>query len=92
MIALFAGVLWAGYGIGSYGWVMLKGYNVSAAAWFTPVGTFEWSSNPGMVPKGQVFPGQAPGSGSGNTTSATSSGNPNAGQQAGNVAANAVTV
>lgn len=68
MIGLFAGVIWAGYGIGSYGWVMLKGYNIPASKWFTPVGTFQWSgSGPGFVPKGQVFPGQAPGSGSGNT-------------------------
>jgi hypothetical protein len=67
MVGLFAAVIWAGYGIGSYGWVMVKGYDIPASAWFNPVNPFQWSSNPGMVPKGQVFPGQAPGSGSGNT-------------------------
>jgi hypothetical protein len=73
MYGLFGAVIWAGYGVASYGWVMLKGYNVPAAKWFTPVGTFQWSSDPGFVPKGKVFPGQAPGSGSGNTTSGTTS-------------------
>lgn len=74
MVGLFAAVVWFGYGVGSYGWVMLKGYDVTAGSWFSPLHPFAWSSNPGYVPKGQVFPGQAPGSGSGNTTSGTTSG------------------
>lgn len=69
MIGLFGLILWAGYGVGSYGWVLLAGFDVPAASWFSPVHTFDWSSDPGFVPKGKVFPGQKPGSGSGNTTS-----------------------
>lgn len=57
MIPLFGLIIWAGYGIGSYGWVLLKGYNITGAQWFNPLHPFAWSSNPGMVPAGQVFPG-----------------------------------
>lgn len=90
MIGLFAAVIWWGYGLGSYGWVMIKGYDVSMASWFTPVGTFAWTSNPGFVPKGQVFPGQAPGSGTNIPAGATASPPANAGAKAYSTAVNAV--
>lgn len=56
MIGLAVGIAWLGYGAYSYGWCLVKGYNVTAREWFTPVNTFSWASNPGLVPKGQVFP------------------------------------
>ena len=65
MTPLFGLIAWAGYAIGSYGWVLLKGYDIQLAAWLNPVHPFEWASNPGMVPAGQVFPGGGGGAGEG---------------------------
>lgn len=86
MIGLFGLILWAGYGVGSYGWVMLAGFDIPAASWFSPVRTFDWSENPGFVPKGKVFPGQKPGSGSGNTTSTAAASAGGSAAQAGTAA------
>lgn len=72
VIFLFAGVFWVGYGTASYGYCMVKGYNVPARQWFSPVKTFTWPAdgNPGFVPKGRVFPG---GGGSANTSKTSTS-------------------
>jgi phage tail protein X len=63
MLAAFGLLVWAGYGIASYGWVLVKGYDITMSSWFSPAGTFRWSANPGMVPQGQVFPSGAAGPG-----------------------------
>lgn len=82
MTAIFGLIIFAGYGVGSYGWVLVKGYNITPKQWFSPVNFFQWSSNPGMVPPGQVFPGGSSSSGSSSASSASSS---SAGGATGNV-------
>ena len=72
MIPVFGLLIWAGYGIYTYGWVLVKGYNITPQAWFSPVHTFQWSSNPGKVPQGQVFPGGSSSGGSSSASSASS--------------------
>lgn len=59
MIALAFLVTLAGYGVTSYGWVLVKGYNVPARAWWNPMHPFDWppDGNPGFVPQGRIFPG-----------------------------------
>jgi hypothetical protein len=50
-------VIYAGYSLGSYGWVLVKGYNITPREWFSPLHPFQGplSSN-GLVPQGHIFP------------------------------------
>jgi hypothetical protein len=78
VIALAAGVVWAGYGVASWGWCLVMGYDVPLTGWFSPFAPFTWPAdgNPGFVRKGQIFPGGSPGTASASTStgSAASSG------------------
>jgi len=57
MFPIGALVLWAGYGISSWGWILVKGYNITLREWFTPLHPYEWpSGTPETVPVGSVFP------------------------------------
>lgn len=53
----------AGYGVGSYGWVLVKGYDISIRQWFSPLNPWTWPApghNTPRVPKGHIWPpGQA---------------------------------
>lgn len=70
MIALAAAVIWAGYGVGTWGWCLVMGYDVPLTGWFSPFAPFTWPAggNPGFVRKGQIFPGGAPGTASTGTS------------------------
>jgi O-antigen ligase len=57
VIAVGMLVTWAGYGLASYGWNLLKGYDITFVEWFNPVKIYQWNGKPGTVPVGQVFPG-----------------------------------
>lgn len=76
MIALAAGVVWAGYGVASWGWCLVMGYDVPLTGWFSPLAPFTWPAdgNPGFVRKGQIFPGGAPGTASTSTSAAAPAG------------------
>lgn len=53
-------VMWfAGYTIASYGYVLLKGWNITLRQWVSPLNPYQWPSSGTVpsVPKGQVFPG-----------------------------------
>lgn len=57
MLVIGFAVIWAGYGLGSWGWCLLKGYDVPFRAWFTPTrGVFDWSAGAGQIPDTQVWP------------------------------------
>ena len=49
---------WAGYGIGSWGWVLVKGYNITLRAWFSPLHPYQWPAKGSvpMIPKGHLYP------------------------------------
>jgi hypothetical protein len=48
---------WGFYGVATWGWVLVKGYNIGFAQWFDPLKPYEWTAGtPGMVPKGSMFP------------------------------------
>jgi len=53
-------LMWAGYAVGSYGWVLIKGYNITLRQWFSPLNPYQWPANTGAtiprVPKGNIFP------------------------------------
>lgn len=60
MLVIGFAVIWAGYGLGSWGWCLIKGYDVPFSAWFTPGrGVFDWSQGAGHIPDTQVWPSAA---------------------------------
>jgi hypothetical protein len=48
-------VIFGGYTIASYGWVLLRGWDITAKQWIDPLHPYQWDLKP--VPKGQLFPG-----------------------------------
>lgn len=82
MTAIGMMIIWASYGLGSYGWVLLKGWDVPLGAWFNPVSPYQWPAkgDPPQIPPDIVFPGQSPQS---NTGTAASGTNPSKGQTPG---------
>jgi hypothetical protein len=57
MIAIgFAGV-WAFYSVATWGWVLVKGYNITLREWLSPVHVYQWpAGDPNFVPQGHLFP------------------------------------
>lgn len=63
MIGLPIGLVFVGYGVASWGYILVKGWNVTLREWFSPL--HPWSGpldKNGKVPKGSIFP--TPGKGS----------------------------
>lgn len=60
MTAALAGIF-IGYAIGSYGWVLLQGYDITFRQWITPLHAWDWSSNPGKnsIPADSFLPSSA---------------------------------
>jgi hypothetical protein len=55
-------LVWAGYGVGSYGWCMVRGYDVPFRAWMSPLNPYQWpAGGPAPIPDSQLFPGSAAG-------------------------------
>lgn len=52
-------ILAAGYTIGSYGWVLVKGYDIPFRQWVSPLNPWSWSGTPPPIPAGQLFPSSA---------------------------------
>jgi len=46
----------AGYTLASYGWILLKGYNITFRQWVSPLHPWQWSGTIPKVPAGSVFP------------------------------------
>jgi hypothetical protein len=50
-------LVWAGYGVGSYGWCLLRGYDVPFRAWMSPLNPYQWpAGGPTFIPDNQLFP------------------------------------
>jgi hypothetical protein len=59
MTVVYVGVIWAGYAVTSYGWILLRGWDIPFREWVSPLHPYTWPSgkqNPPTVPAGQVFP------------------------------------
>jgi hypothetical protein len=59
VIAIGVVLVWAGYGVGSYGWVLIKGYNIPVRQWFSPIHPWQWPAAGATVPTvplGHIFP------------------------------------
>lgn len=51
-------LLFGGYAVGSYGYVLIKGYNITAREWFSPLNPYTWPASGAIptVPQGNIFP------------------------------------
>lgn len=46
-----------GYGVGSWGWLLVKGYNITLREWFSPLSPYTGPlDGNGLVPPGSIFP------------------------------------
>lgn len=82
MIAVIVGIIWLGYGVSSWGYVLTKGWDIPAGQWFNIVHPYEWppkGTDVPLVPPGHLLP---PGT-------AAAAAAPDAGGQGGSSAAQA---
>lgn len=60
MLPIAFGVTWAGYGLTSWGYCLLKGWNIGFGDWFNPVRPWEWTAEnaatPPLIPPTKVNP------------------------------------
>lgn len=56
MVALAFGAMWGFYGVTTWGWCLIKGYNITFGQWFNPVKPYTWDKSPELVPKGHITP------------------------------------
>lgn len=48
---------WVAYAVGSYGWVLLRGWDIPFRAWVSPLNPYQFpSGGPGPIPDTQLFP------------------------------------
>jgi hypothetical protein len=61
MLPLAFAVTWGGYGITSWGYCLLKGWDVPFGRWFDPLDPWEWTAGekPPVIPPTQVLPTSA---------------------------------
>lgn len=55
-------IIWAGYGLGSWGWCLVKGWDVPIGRWFNPVSPYllpKAPAAPPPIPAWAVFPPSA---------------------------------
>jgi hypothetical protein len=52
-------VTFGAYTVGSYGWVLLKGWDIPLRAWVSPLNPYQWpkdGTEPDTIPPAQLFP------------------------------------
>jgi hypothetical protein len=63
MTAVVMGIFWGGYAISSWGWCLLKGWDIPFREWVSPINPYTWpsdGSDPPTIPSMQVWPSKAP--------------------------------
>jgi hypothetical protein len=66
MLPLGMGLAFAGYGVGTWGYVLVKGYNITLRQWFSPIHPYQGPlSKAGTIARGRLFPGGASSDGQG---------------------------
>ena len=49
---------WVAYAVGSYGWVLTRGWSIPFHSWVSPLNPYQWPpGGPGPIPDTQLFPG-----------------------------------
>lgn len=60
MLPLGMIVAWLGYGVGSWGYCLIRGYDIPFIAWMSPLHSYQYpSGGPKLIPKGKLLPGSA---------------------------------
>lgn len=65
MLAAGMVLIWTGYAVGSWGYVLVRGWNIPLRAWMSPLHPYQWPAGgelPGSIPASQLFPSGAGGS------------------------------
>jgi len=58
VLAIGGLIIFAGYTVGSYGRILLKGWNITFRQWVNPLNPYHWPSGAvPTIPDTQVFPG-----------------------------------
>lgn len=50
------GIMFLGYTLSSWGYVLVRGYNITLGEWLDPVHAYKWPKEPKKVPHGHIFP------------------------------------
>jgi hypothetical protein len=70
MVGLGMVLVMAGYSVGSWGYCLVKGYNITLREWVSPLHPFTGPlDSKGCVPKGHIFPVSGQGGPCGSTDS-----------------------
>jgi len=49
---------WFAYAVSSYGWVLMRGWDIPFHSWVSPLNPYQWpAGGPGPIPDSQLFPG-----------------------------------
>jgi hypothetical protein len=68
MIPVAMLIVWGGYALGSWGWAMTKGYDITLRSWVSPLHPYQWPPGgvaPATIPANRVWPAAAPAAGTG---------------------------
>lgn len=68
MLAIGFLLTWAAYGTGSWGYCLLRGWNITARSWFSPLHPYQFPPSgaaPPLIPQGKVWPVGGPSESSG---------------------------
>jgi len=71
MLTLGMVALFAGYSLGSWGYCLVKGYDIPFRAWISPLHPYTWPSgggDPPLIPPSQLFPSSASSAGGGSSS------------------------
>lgn len=56
MLAVGFAALWGGYAVASWGYLLIKGYNVSFRSWVSPLNPYSGAWPPAKIPPGFIWP------------------------------------
>ena len=88
MLAAGIFVIWAGYGVASWGYLIVKGLNVTPAEWFSPLHPLDWNNAPPKcIPDTLLMPRKDQGVDCANAAASSSGGPPGGGFSSGQVQA-----
>ena len=59
MLVLGFALLWGGYDVMTWGYVLIRGWNIKFLTWSSPIHPYEWpkSGDPPKIPQGRLWPG-----------------------------------
>lgn len=53
-------IVWAGYAVSSWGYCLLKGYDITFLTWINPVSPYQWPKGTiPTIPPTRIWPGKS---------------------------------